>query len=235
MINRQYPAMSCRSNAVFAAFSGVTLCLMAAVAAPAAAIDRNAGPIWNNADAGRKCPGVCAPMRWNGQWRTVQTGRMSVCGCVPRAAPPPASPAMVPRPAPVPVSMPIAPRPAMGRGSLNATHANATCPNACQAPAVWKGSWQPAGGGLISCGCVLVPQRHRHMHAPRPAPVVQPLLPRPVAPRPAVLQQRHTGRIGSARQARRRCPKVCAPLAWTGDWRPTARGRKAVCTCTSAL
>lgn len=40
-----------------------------------------AGPIWNQADAEAKCPRVCRPERWNGQWRTTDPGRMSVCSC----------------------------------------------------------------------------------------------------------------------------------------------------------
>lgn len=54
---------------------------------PAAARDVEAGPLWNNADADRKCPAVCSPGKWNGQWRTTIQGRMSVCGCVGEAAP----------------------------------------------------------------------------------------------------------------------------------------------------
>ena len=43
--------------------------------------DVEAGPLWNDADAARKCPQVCTPERWNGAWRTTIQGRMSVCGC----------------------------------------------------------------------------------------------------------------------------------------------------------
>lgn len=46
-------------------------------------MDVLAGPIWNNDDAKVKCPVVCASYggEWNGQWTTVVTGKMSVCGC----------------------------------------------------------------------------------------------------------------------------------------------------------
>ncbi|MBO6856057.1 MULTISPECIES: mannan-binding lectin [Stappiaceae] len=42
-----------------------------------------AGPIWNNADAQGKCPGICFGngLSWSGQWRTTVQGRMSVCDC----------------------------------------------------------------------------------------------------------------------------------------------------------
>lgn len=43
--------------------------------------EREAGPLWNDADAARRCPAVCAPDRWRGAWRTTVRGRMSVCGC----------------------------------------------------------------------------------------------------------------------------------------------------------
>lgn len=50
----------------------------------AAARDYPAGPIWNQADAQRKCPAVCARAgrTWDGNWRTTEFGRMSVCNCV---------------------------------------------------------------------------------------------------------------------------------------------------------
>jgi len=40
-----------------------------------------AGPLWNQADAQRKCPEVAKANggTWNGQWRTTVPGRMSVC------------------------------------------------------------------------------------------------------------------------------------------------------------
>ena len=51
--------------------------------APAAAKPREveAGPIWNQMDAERKCPQAArkAGGSWTGQWRTTQVGRMSVC------------------------------------------------------------------------------------------------------------------------------------------------------------
>jgi hypothetical protein len=47
--------------------------------------DVEAGPIWDNDFAARRCPQVCAPGRWNGQWRTTVPGRMSVCGCISEA------------------------------------------------------------------------------------------------------------------------------------------------------
>lgn len=54
--------------------------------------DREAGPIWNQADAGRKCPQVCSPRRWTGQWRTVRPNQMSLCNCEDPPLPPPPPP-----------------------------------------------------------------------------------------------------------------------------------------------
>lgn len=46
-------------------------------------LDIPVGPIWNQEDAEKKCPIVCAAYRgtWNKQWTTVVPGEMSVCGC----------------------------------------------------------------------------------------------------------------------------------------------------------
>lgn len=65
--------------------------------------DFPAGPLFNQEEANQRCPRVCAVHgRWNGQWRTTEPGRMSVCGCelrVAMAEPPPPAP---PPPPPVP-------------------------------------------------------------------------------------------------------------------------------------
>ncbi len=68
--------------------------------------DVEAGPLFNNAEAARKCPAVCAPGRWNGQWATTVPGRMSVCGCAFEApASTPAGPAAPPTAAPAQQAM----------------------------------------------------------------------------------------------------------------------------------
>src|SRR5258708_4131587 len=44
----------------------------------------NAGPIWNQQDAEKKCPTTCKNNNnasWNGQWNTTERGKMSVCSC----------------------------------------------------------------------------------------------------------------------------------------------------------
>lgn len=43
--------------------------------------DVEAGPIWNQADAERKCPALATRhgLRWTGHWHTTVPGQMSVC------------------------------------------------------------------------------------------------------------------------------------------------------------
>jgi hypothetical protein len=48
---------------------------------PASADWEKAGPIWNNIDAQRKCPQTCSPDKWDGNWKTTEAGKMSVCSC----------------------------------------------------------------------------------------------------------------------------------------------------------
>jgi hypothetical protein len=63
--------------------AAVLLCLVlpSAARAQTRTISVEAGPIWNQADAQRKCPEVAKANggTWNGQWRTTVPGRMSVC------------------------------------------------------------------------------------------------------------------------------------------------------------
>ena len=41
-----------------------------------------AGPIWNQQDAEKKCPGVCEKHGgWTGHWWTTEWSKMSVCQC----------------------------------------------------------------------------------------------------------------------------------------------------------
>jgi hypothetical protein len=57
-------------------------------AAPSFAVDVDAGPIWNNDDAQGKCPQVCGGRaNWDGNWRTTEAGRNSVCSCRAAAGP----------------------------------------------------------------------------------------------------------------------------------------------------
>ncbi|MFC0284770.1 hypothetical protein ACFFJB_14360 [Camelimonas abortus] len=50
-------------------------------AGAAIAREVSAGPIWNNEDARRKCPQACGLAGWDGNWRTTEWGRNSVCSC----------------------------------------------------------------------------------------------------------------------------------------------------------
>lgn len=55
--------------------------LPSAVAAQTRTTEVEAGPIWSNSDAQKKCPEIAAKNNgtWDGQWRTTVPGRMSVC------------------------------------------------------------------------------------------------------------------------------------------------------------
>jgi len=46
-------------------------------------MDVPAGPIWSNDDAKKRLPSICASYggQWNGQWKTVIEGKLSVAGC----------------------------------------------------------------------------------------------------------------------------------------------------------
>jgi hypothetical protein len=48
--------------------------------------DVEAGPLFSNQDAARRCPEVCGAGRWTGAWKTTVLGRMSVCNCVGESA-----------------------------------------------------------------------------------------------------------------------------------------------------
>jgi len=84
----------CRRRRANAAFLFSWLCLSFFVLAGAVNLraaetnhplpnELNAGPIWNDGDAQKKCPNVCsqAGKPWSGYWRTTVWGTMSVCSC----------------------------------------------------------------------------------------------------------------------------------------------------------
>jgi hypothetical protein len=68
-----------RKLVVGAAILGIALPSAASAQTQTTAV--NAGPIWNQADAEKKCPQVATSSGgvWNGQWRTTVPGKMSVC------------------------------------------------------------------------------------------------------------------------------------------------------------
>lgn len=44
--------------------------------------DYGDGQIWNQEEANRKCPNICTQYGgWNGEWRTTEPNKKSVCGC----------------------------------------------------------------------------------------------------------------------------------------------------------
>ena len=102
--------------------------ILLAISSNALAIDINAGPIWNNADAQTKCPSVCSSLKWNGQWKTTEVGVMSVCGTT------------------AGVDIPIGP-------IWNNEDAKKKCP-AQLSKVKWNGNWKTTTTGKMSvCGC----------------------------------------------------------------------------------
>lgn len=59
----------------------VRLAVPSAASAQTRTVTVEAGPIWSQSDAEKKCPEVAKANGgvWNGQWRTTVPGRMSVC------------------------------------------------------------------------------------------------------------------------------------------------------------
>ena len=108
----------------------------------AAAKDISAGPIWNNWDAQNKCPGVCAPGTWNGNWRTVQAGVNSVCSCdFPR------------RPRHGGNWPPYRIQQIMAGPIWGNWDAPGKCTRACGGPKLWDGNWRTVGPGQSTCDC----------------------------------------------------------------------------------
>ena len=70
-------------SAAAVAFVGAALLRVASpsLSAQSSVITVEAGPIWNQMDAEKKCPQVARANggTWNGQWRTTIPGTMSVC------------------------------------------------------------------------------------------------------------------------------------------------------------
>jgi hypothetical protein len=121
--------------AMLALVSLAHVALAADAAAPAKSCDVNAGPIWNQQDAETKCPKTCGNGwgAWNGQWKTTQPGKMSVCGCGGNAFDYNAGPLW------------------------NQKDAEQKCPGVCtKQSGVWNGQWKTTQPGKMSvCGCLV--------------------------------------------------------------------------------
>lgn len=121
----------------------VAMLMVSAMAIGAAsAREISAGPIWNNWDAQNKCPNVCAPGTWNGNWRTVQPGMNSVCSCdFPHR---PRQGGYGPRPR---IQQVIA-GPIWGNWD-----APGKCTRACGGQQFWDGNWRTVAPGQSTCDC----------------------------------------------------------------------------------
>ncbi|MDQ0504551.1 mannan-binding lectin [Xanthobacter agilis] len=103
------------------------------------AVEIEAGPIWNDADAAGKCARVCGGMNWwNGQWRTTISGRQSVCGCVWDRSQNPRGGTIIPVDAGV---------------IWNEAEAETICPRICGGSDRWDGNWRTLSPGRSTCDC----------------------------------------------------------------------------------
>ncbi|HPL62455.1 MAG TPA: mannan-binding lectin [Syntrophales bacterium] len=115
---------------IVVAFASAFLC------GSAMAFDIRSGPIGNNVDAAKKCPGTCTYYSgWNGNWKTTVGGQMSVCGCNSR----PTS------------NNPYDKNAGPIRNNVDAPR---KCANACLWYGGWNGNWKTISPGQMSvCGC----------------------------------------------------------------------------------
>ncbi|WP_196592805.1 mannan-binding lectin [Pectinatus sottacetonis] len=105
-------------------------------------VDIPVGPIFNQEEAKKKCPIACAAHlgRWNGEWNTVITCEMSVCGCV----------FDVPSQGAESYTMDVLAGPI-----FNQEDAAEKCPIVCASyGGTWNGQWTTVIDGKMSvCGC----------------------------------------------------------------------------------
>lgn len=126
-------------------FTRAVLLMLAVLAfhiQPARADWVSAGPIWSDADARHKCPGVCGRDRWDGNWKTVEMGRNSVCRCSGYGG----------------GNWGVLDRPGQRicvetEAIRNRLEANMRCPGACGS-GKWDGSWRRMNRERATCGCV---------------------------------------------------------------------------------
>ena len=121
------------------------LTLPRAGSAQSSTISVEAGPIWSQSDAEKRCPEVAKANGgvWNGQWRTTVPGKMSVCEL--RVAP------------------------SRGRSVVEAieagpiwSHSDAEkkCPEVAKANGgAWNGQWQTTVPGRMSVCSIRLPSR----------------------------------------------------------------------------
>lgn len=119
----------------------LTIAVLALHTQPVRADWVSAGPIWNDVDAQRKCPGVCGRDGWDGNWKTVEMGRNSVCRCKGYGG---GAWSAVDRPGQ---------RICIETDSIRSKlEAKMKCPGACGS-GKWDGSWRRIDPARATCGC----------------------------------------------------------------------------------
>ena len=99
---------------------------------------REAGPIWGDFDAQRKCPNVCGRDKWDGNWKTTQMGRKSVCKCLGGSTKGLGGSGVL----------------AVDAGPIWGNFdARGKCLKAC-GNRKWDGNWRTVGPGRSTCDCI---------------------------------------------------------------------------------
>ncbi|MBL8905722.1 MAG: mannan-binding lectin [Rhizobiales bacterium] len=122
-------------------------------ALPAHADWEKAGPIWNNIDAQRKCPQTCSPGKWDGNWKTTDPGKMSVCSCMGKPKNPKSAQETQSRVKPQKVAAGKKSKGGVRAGSIwTDMMAEDRCPKVC-GPREWDGRWSYVDINNSICYC----------------------------------------------------------------------------------
>jgi rubredoxin len=120
----------------------LVLAMLALHIQPARADWQSAGPIWNDMDAQRKCPNTCGRDGWDGNWKTVEMGRNSVCFCKGKGKVGRNWSERAPR------------RQSVDAGVIwNDGDAKWKCPRVC-GNGKWDGNWRHSGAARSVCDCI---------------------------------------------------------------------------------
>lgn len=135
---------------------GVAVLLIATLvisSLPARADWEEAGPIWNNYDAQRKCPQACGTGKWDGNWKTTQPAKMSVCSCAGSSRSTKSAQQTQSRAKPQRVTAGKKAKGGVKAGSIwTDIMAQDRCPNVCS-PRKWDGRWSYVDINNSVCYC----------------------------------------------------------------------------------
>jgi len=202
---KKCPALARRNNATWTGHWWTTVqgkmsvCQLKPGKKPAAAgtFTVNAGPIWNQADAEKKCPALAKRNKaaWTSEWWTTVQGKMSVC------------------------QMRRSGTFAAKAGPIwNQADANTKCVRLSRRNnAKWTGHWWTTVQGKMSV-CQLNAAARPAVAAPKPKPA-------------AGTRAVNAGPIWNQADANKKCPALARRnnATWTGHWWTTVQGKMSVC------